>query len=869
MSTLLTTKEPASPQARRHVLRVPFRVVSPTGRVLRNVPLTCGLCLPKGAAPENRAWIVEGLREKSVNAQTEVLDRWNDGSVRWLLVHFVAPELTDHETPCVLVPAETEGSFVRRLPARDASLVRDRDAFRLTLPDGECTFRVTLTDSNGQRLGLTVKDIGQESSGAERQVLTADLQVEGRQRIDLKIRFEVWPFAGLVHVQTRLRNGNRARHSGGLWDLGDAGSFLFRELSVEVTSPELTSPRSIAWRVASGGITRTADPGDDIRIVQYGSGGRNWSSTNHVDADGAVAVRERGFEARFPNGVLRGYRSEPTVAIDGGRHEVSVAVPECWQQFPSELSVRGGSGAIGVGLFPAIDGLIHELQGGEQKTQSFWLSLRASAKGEQELNWVHQPPRIVQPADWIASTGVFPWFPGTVPDKDRFAGYLRSATTGTRSIRARRDTIDEYGWRNFGDVPADHEQRHFRGSRTVVSHYNNQFDMILGGILNLAASGNADWFELFDPLARHVMDIDVYHTTQDRAAFNGGMFWHTDHYVDAATATHRGYSKANAAGKADYGGGLSNEHNYSTGLLYYYFLTGSLEARETVLSLADWVLRMDDGRSTIWGLFDSGDTGLASRTVTDDFHGPGRGAGNSINALLDGWLLTRDPKYMQKAEQLIQRTVHPKQDCDALHLLDSEGHWSYTVCLNVIGRYLTIKRDAEQFDAAYAYSRDVLAHYGRWMAANERASLSDPEGLEFYTEAWAAQDFRKVNVMRIAASCCDDPVDEQAMRQRADRISDDAWKYLFEFGDQHLTSRCLSIVMTEGLREVFHRTCEPDYLRPSTAKYPDSTWAMFVPQKTRVRRLLKSPAGLLLAAVRTLNPVRCLRTFDAFRRHIS
>ena len=34
-------------------------------------------------------------------------------------------------------------------------------------------------------------------------------------------------------------------------------------------------------------------------------------------------------------------------------------------------------------------------------------------------------------------------------------------------------------------------------------------------------------------LARHVVDIDIYHTTNDKSAYNHGLFWHTEHYVDA------------------------------------------------------------------------------------------------------------------------------------------------------------------------------------------------------------------------------------------------------------------------------------------------------------------------------------------------
>jgi hypothetical protein len=401
-----------------------------------------------------------------------------------------------------------------------------------------------------------------------------------------------------------------------------------------------------------------------------------------------------------------------------------------------------------------------------------------------------------------------------------------------------------------------------------VSHYNNQFDMIYGGMLQWLSSGDLKWFDLFAPLARHVIDIDLYHTSADRAAFNGGLFWHTDHYVDARSSTHRTYSRHNQKPGQPYGGGPSCEHNYTTGLLHYHFLTGCPEARESVLTLADWVIQMDDGRETIFALLDNGPTGAASATVFEDFHGPGRGAGNSINALLDAWLLTGSDRYLSKLDELIKRCVHPLQNPHDLHLLDAEGHWSYTVFLNALGRYLLAKRDAEMFDGMYSYARDVMKTYGRWMAAHECRTLDHPEQLQYPTEAWAAQDFRKANVLRIAATCEDETEQAAMMRAKADCIQDAAWDDFAKFGDAAFTARCLSIAMTEGQREVYHRTCPPVPVPSSTAVYESSSWSMFVPQKQRVKSLLKSPVGLLKASIAACHPQRIRQTWNAIRRQM-
>ena len=121
--------------------------------------------------------------------------------------------------------------------------------------------------------------------------------------------------------------------------------------------------------------------------------------------------------------------------------------------------------------------------------------------------------------------------------------------SGPRSFFARRETIDEYGWRHFGDLYADHEAVGHVGDTPLVAHYNNQYDVIYGAIVQYLRGGDWRWFELMADLARHVIDIDIYHTEEDRPSYNGGLFWHTDHYLDAGTATHRTYSKTNLEGK--------------------------------------------------------------------------------------------------------------------------------------------------------------------------------------------------------------------------------------------------------------------------------------------------------------------------------
>src|SRR5205814_10293393 len=126
---------------------------------------------------------------------------------------------------------------------------------------------------------------------------------------------------------------------------------------------------------------------------------------------------------------------------------------------------------------------------------------------------------------------------------------------------------------------------HSPGPPPVISHYNNQYDPVYGAVLQLSRTGDRRWWDVADPLARHVADIDIYHTAEDKAAYNGGLFWFTDHYKSAATGTHRTYSRANRRPGQSYGGGPGSSHNFTIGLAHHYYLTGDPISRDAVISL--------------------------------------------------------------------------------------------------------------------------------------------------------------------------------------------------------------------------------------------------------------------------------------------
>jgi hypothetical protein len=279
--------------------------------------------------------------------------------------------------------------------------------------------------------------------------------------------------------------------------------------------------------------------------------------------------------------------------------------------------------------------------------------------------------------------------------------------------------------------------------------------------------------------------------------------------------------------------------------LHHYFATGDPSSRETVLGSARWVIDADDGRATVFRWIDRGPTGLATKTRQFAYHGPGRGAGNSLNALLDGWRLSRDDRLLAKAREVIRRSIHPNDDIARRTLLDAEERWSYTVFLQALGKFLDAKAEWDELDADYAYARDALLAYVRWMADHERPILDSPEELEYPNETWAAQDVRKSDVFLFGAMHT-----RGAERERFLERERFFFRHSLETLDAWATKsfvRPVILLMHYGLMH-FWFEAHPEASRPEGPPAGDfGRPRPFVPQKTRAIARLKRIA--LLGAV--------------------
>ena len=192
-----------------------------------------------------------------------------------------------------------------------------------------------------------------------------------------------------------------------------------------------------------------------------------------------------------------------------------------------------------------------------------------------------------------------------------------------------------------------------------------------------------------DELAHHVVDIDIYHTTRDRAAYSGGLFWHTIHYASAGTATHR---RVLAPADPPWRGARQRA------LLHERAPPPLLPDRRAKRRARRWwgwragsSTPTTAGRPSSAGSIEGLPGGrqrhaIARATMARD-GARQRGERSSrrrfcLRASADSSTTPR----RSSAAASIRATTWPTRD-----LLDAERRWSYTVFLQVLGRYLDLK----------------------------------------------------------------------------------------------------------------------------------------------------------------------------------
>lgn len=767
---------------------VPVEIANNNDFPIESHPFTIGVPCPEGAIFDQE-YLKLNFKGQSIQSNVTRLANWSDGSVKWLLLDFQASveantrslfhlvngigaeHCIDDQSESVEVEIkEDEEEYLVDTGAARFNISKHRfGPFDRVVHNGNQLLsddpsHVRLVDGQGNIAtsiitGSSLTGLGNK---LRKQIsITGFFQNSYDENLaDFNLQLTFYAGLTIVKCDFTLLNPQAAKHPGGVWDLGDKGSFFFKELSINIQLAKSEDEFASLIRISPGTDWRVAENGN-LSLDQNSSGGENWRSKNHVNFKGDVPLEFKGFRY-FEQGVQleSGDRAEPCVHMTSVCGGVTARIDNFWQNFPKKIEVE--QSALSLNLFPhrVID--CYELQGGERKKHTFYLDF-SNNKASLDGYTNNVSPRV--PLDYYSETKVIPWLPGCYEDTV-IQQLINRGIQGENNFFDKREAIDEYGWRNFGEVFADHEGLEYKGDDELISHYNNQYDPLYGFIKQYIITGDFRWHKLLSELAQHIVDIDIYHTYNDRDEYNGGLFWHTHHYLSAFTCTHRTFSSKHADDflYGQIGGGPGAQHCYTTGLSYYYFMTGDEVYKSAVLQLVNWVSRVLEGSGTVIERlfqFKSKDLPilkklLSGETVQKYKYPFTRATGNYITSLIDAYNLTGEQHYLFRIERVIYQSIHPLDDISLRNLHDIESNWSYLIFIQAICKYLDLKISLNEFDEACHYAKDCLLHYVDWMLDNEAPFLQNREKLEYPNHTWTAQDLRKANIFYMASLYSDD-----------------------------------------------------------------------------------------------------------------
>ncbi|MEO8681487.1 MAG: hypothetical protein ABI665_20735, partial [Vicinamibacterales bacterium] len=261
----------------------------------RGEPVAIGVPLPRGRARRSTEWLLTNANGDAVPVQSTTLDRWGDGSIRWMLLEFRA-DVCATGAAAYFLSAATPGSMVA--PAGPLSVHHAGDV--IIVETGAAEFHVPRAggallaramvhgavavegasleaeDLDGQTWSFAVRRTTVERTGPLSAVLRLDGALQnlaGEAWLDVMARLQFHAGLGSTRIELTVTNPRPAKHPGGLWDLGDPGSVLIRDLSIRFNRAGVPTDG------AAGSLDRSrplAPAGDEFAVYQDSSGGVNW-----------------------------------------------------------------------------------------------------------------------------------------------------------------------------------------------------------------------------------------------------------------------------------------------------------------------------------------------------------------------------------------------------------------------------------------------------------------------------------------------------------------------------------------------------------------------------------------------------------------
>jgi hypothetical protein len=241
---------------------VPIEISNNYNFPIDSHPFSIGVPCPEGAIV-SQEHLKLNFKGQSKPFNVTPLANWPDGSMKWILLDFQASMEANEQSLLQLVSDRTtDNHFYHQ--SEKASIVTSDTGDECLVDTGSAQFIVSK-----HRLGLfdqviydntellsdvpsSIQLIDQHGNPATSIITTINfsdsentlrkkVNIDGffqstceENLVDYNLKLTFYAGLSTVKCEFTLLNSQAAKHPGGVWDLGDKGSFFFKELSVKI-----------------------------------------------------------------------------------------------------------------------------------------------------------------------------------------------------------------------------------------------------------------------------------------------------------------------------------------------------------------------------------------------------------------------------------------------------------------------------------------------------------------------------------------------------------------------------------------------------------------------------------------------------------
>ena len=500
-----------------------------------------------------------------IAVQTDITAHWADGSIKWLMTHFLADlpgnrahDLTFAVDGSISTPGPDQRTTVTQ---RGDFYTIDTGILSIDIGCGTDLFKAVrvndiewfgantslgITDAEGVSYFANIDEITVLESGPVRSLVECAGKHVGDAGtlFDVRVLIEAWAGKPLIRLDYQFINREKAT-------------------SVDVSE--------IALRFAASGV-------GGARCAT----GEGYYRTDIKEGENARLLDAETIVFQSVEHVLETFYGDFWADWCDAEKGVCFTPFQAHQNFPKGIAV--GEDGVGLDIYPASQDPVKILQG-VAKTHRMQFYFHTSAMSLDDVvvqSLQFQYPDIgILPESWYREANVWENLFPTNKNQAIEASIINMADGRNQGL----------GMMHWGDGPDHGYTQQGRGKGELV-WTNNEYDFPHAMFLLYAKTGERRFRDVACVAAQHWIDVDFCHYSEDPLKM-GGQPIHTAGHVT---------------------GGVTPSHEWTEGLLDYYHMTGKREAREKAISIADNMIRhLDSPKFARAGGQQARETGWAMR----------------------------------------------------------------------------------------------------------------------------------------------------------------------------------------------------------------------------------------------------------------